>query len=494
MDKVDYPHNETIKFIDELHEDNMAVVPIVDPAIKMDHRLQSYRLGILMDIFIKTADNRPYEGRVWPGRVHFVDFTHPNTSTYLQIMLERYKRVINFDGLWLDMNEPSNFDSGPVVMPDRGYFSLNHPKYDINNGDRRLALYDMTVPMDCKTWNGVKMLQLHNVYGLTEAILVRRLLDKMVPEMKRPFLLTRSVFPGSSQFTSSWLGDNHSTFSQLRESIWGVLKMSLFSGMAMTGPDLCGFNGDTDQELCTRWMALGAFFPFSRNHNSLSSLVDQEPYRFKSTLEATRKYYTVKYSLLPYWITLLELNRRRFEMVLRPFSMGNSTQFYVGRDLMVCPITERGQDRVECEFDHQFSWYPLLGGKVIDKGTEFKWIDAPLDHLPVFVRGGSILLLHDPQLTVHDTLRTNYTMHVYFENGLAEGTLHADTPELDEALYITIKATRTKKALLLETRNAEYKSKTGLYITRIITFDDDKTEEFNAEIGVDEPIKKKLKY
>jgi alpha-glucosidase (family GH31 glycosyl hydrolase) len=52
---------------------------------------------------------------VWPGVVHFVDFLHPNGTTYWKGQLARLQKSINFSGIWLDMNEPSNFRGNEYI-------------------------------------------------------------------------------------------------------------------------------------------------------------------------------------------------------------------------------------------------------------------------------------------------------------------------------------------------------------------------------------------
>ena len=80
-----------------------------------------------------------------------------------------------------------------------------------------------------------------------------------------------------------------------------ILQALTFSvaGIPYFGVETCGFNGNTDMELCTRWMELSVFFPLYCNHNSRNA-ISQEAFRWATTIEGTRRAMYVRFQLLPY--------------------------------------------------------------------------------------------------------------------------------------------------------------------------------------------------
>ena len=336
------------------------------------------------------------------------------------------------------MNEPSNFIDGynytfNDLPMDYKSFSLNFPRYMINNGGNEVPIYRKTVPMDAETALG-NSYQTHNMYGLFESIVTYKAMLAL-DHQNRPFLLTRSTFPGSGNWTATWLGDNISTFPQMALSISGVLQYGLI-GLPISGPDICGFLGDVTEELCVRWMALGAFYPFARNHNSIDSKIDQEPFRWKSVAGVSRKYLKLRYSLLPFFYTLMHTAHEKGWPIWRPiFFYDNSTaealdicdQFFVGRELLISPVLTQSTVEMNLRLPAG-EWYEWESFNFIKSSKSIKILyKTPLDFIPIHLQAGSILIMQDPKLTMFETRQTNFTIMIALDSdGQATGEFYWD--------------------------------------------------------------------
>lgn len=303
----------------DLHIRGFHSAWMIDPGAKVDSTYFVYKSGTANDVWVKTAQGKEFHGDAWPGACAFPDFTQPKTVRW---WADLYKDFLDkgVDGVWNDVNEPqiSNTPTG-------------------------------TMPEDNKHLGGDKIpagphLKYHNVYGYLMVKASREGIMKARPQ-NRPFILTRSNFLGGQRFAATWTGDNASWKSHMTMSVPMILTLGL-SGQPFSGADVGGFLFNPDANLFGRWMALGAFYPFSRGH-ACAGTINKEPWAFGQKVEdVSRMALERRYVLLPYYYTLLHEASETGMPIMRPVFFADPKDtllraeeqaFLIGENLLVVP-------------------------------------------------------------------------------------------------------------------------------------------------------------
>uniref|UniRef100_A0A7N8WS69 alpha-glucosidase n=1 Tax=Mastacembelus armatus TaxID=205130 RepID=A0A7N8WS69_9TELE len=433
-DKVKF--SELPQFADYLHEKGQKYILILDPAIATSKRVgntayDSYDRGTEKNAWVTESDGKtPLIGEVWPGETVFPDYTSQNCIDWWVEEYELFYKEVKHDALWIDMNEVANFKKGS----NKGCAdnNLNYPPYTPRILDE--VMYSKTLCMDAKqAWGN--HYDVHSLYGYSMVLATEKALQRVFGE-NRTMMLTRSSFPGVGKYSGHWLGDNAANWNDIKWAIPGMLEFGLF-GIPYIGADICGFFDDSSEELCRRWMQVGAFYPFSRNHNA-QGYKPQDPAAYgpdSTLLKSSKHYLMIRYTLLPYLYTLFYKAHTTGETVVRPllheFYSDSATwavdrQFLWGKHLLITPVLDPGVDTVRAYVPDAL-WYDYeTMERMADRKTHINMY-LPADKLGLHIRGGAILPTQTPDVTTTYSRRHPMGLIVALDdNNQAAGELFWD--------------------------------------------------------------------
>ncbi|OWZ15464.1 Lysosomal alpha-glucosidase [Phytophthora megakarya] len=499
LDQSKFLHRETRGFIDDLHFHNQYYVCVQVPAITLHNDERSNHndqggekgwdpitRGEELDVFVKGVNGERYAQKVFrSGWAVFVDFFHPEASQYWHEQLAKFhKYVMPFDGLWLDMNEPTStcdcslaaeddicdhictahhqtglFKDEDItqleevaVLSDVGFVRTRDINFPFDPYRQPYApgqnepgsgghgnLNSATLPMAALHHASLHY-NLHSLYGHAQARATFDALNSII--RKRSVLLSRSTFSGSGRYVGHWVGDDtKASWEQLRLSISGTLQMNLL-GIPLTGPNVCGSNGQSSTELCVRWHQAASFLPLLRNH-AKSGEGKQTPVDFDAdALNILRSTLLRRYRYLPYMYTLFFEAHNSGGPVVRPLSFefpGDKNvrdiehQYLLGPALMISPVVHQGAISAEVYFP-EGHWYDAHSGKlVLDPGainSRRVSLLTPLPKLQVHLRGGYIVPTQQSVTTTTLSRRGSFTLLAaldsFEDNPSAFGEIYVD--------------------------------------------------------------------
>jgi alpha-glucosidase len=290
----------------------------------------------------------------------YPDLTLPVAQTWWTNNYQFLLQTVGIDMIWQDMTDPAlaevfNPENFKTLPPDVVQFDYGRNQQHV---------------------------RIHNAYAQTMLRGTSAALEQLRPH-QRGFIIARGGYAGLQRYAAVWSGDSTSTWEHLQMNIPLVLNLGL-SGVPIAGSDIGGFapgGGEMEtpapgkipianHELLVRWMTLGAFLPWYRNHYDSYQKAFQEPFNYNdAAFTATpnpdvpricRKYIEIRYQLLQYFYDCMWISHTTGLPIARPIfldhpadlhaydRMAVTTEFCIGESILVAPNA-----------DDEFGWLVL---------------------------------------------------------------------------------------------------------------------------------------
>ena len=378
-----------------------------DPAglVKEVHDLNAKLMVSVWSRFDPASD----VGKIFQNKNYFipgttwVDFFNPAAASLYWQNFSTRMLSLGIDAWWLDATEPENDD-------------LHNRTIYLGSGDEYRLAYPLFVTKT--VYEGSRKDEPH----------------------KRVMILSRSAFLGEQRnAVATWSGDIGNSWEMLRRQVTAGLDYSV-SGLPYWTTDTGGFfrprgTQYTDpayRERFIRWLEFSTFCPLMRVHGFMTNT---EPWNYgPEMVEEERKLIDLRYQLLPYIYSQAADVTFSGGTMMRPLVMDFANdpraldqkyEYMFGPAFLVAPVLDGGVTRANVYAPQsKGGWFDWWSGKAVAPGTDAT-VDAPLGHIPLLVRAGSIVPLGPVQQYVGEKKDAPIELRIY-PGANGRFTLYAD--------------------------------------------------------------------
>lgn len=238
----------------------------------------------------------------------------------------------------------------------------------------------------------------------------------------------RAAWAGCQRYPLHWGGDSASTWDGMAGSLKGGLHFGL-SGFAFWSHDVPGFhslpnfmNSPVADDIYVRWTQFGVFSSHIRYHGTSK----REPWSYPAIAPIVKKWWQLRYALIPYIVAQSEKAARTGYPLLRALIFHHpddrlcwhlDDEYYFGDDFLVAPVmnSENRRDVYLPEGE----WVNFFTGERMDGGRWLKSVEVPLEEMPVYVRKGAEIPVYTEEVDCTDEMDLSKSTLLRIDEGFS---------------------------------------------------------------------------
>tara|TARA_R110002124_G_scaffold276347_2_gene447103 strand:- start:1111 stop:3408 length:2298 start_codon:yes stop_codon:yes gene_type:complete len=273
---------------------------------------------------------------------------------------------------------------------------------------------------------------LNNLY----ALLYQKAAFEVTQEVRGEGVVwARAGWAGCQRYPIHWGGDAAASWDGMAGSLKGGLHLGL-SGFGFWSHDVPGFHGVPNfmnsiipDDLYVRWTQFGVFTSHIRYHGTSK----REPYYYPKIASTIRKWWKLRYALLPYIIKQGEKTTSTGFPVLRALLMHHQDdkmcwhlddQYYFGDDFLIAPMMNSENKRDV--YLPEGNWINFFTGEYFKGQQWLKSFEAPMQDMPVWIKQNTILPIYPEAVNCTDEMDMNKVAQIKIDKSFKGIWNHID--------------------------------------------------------------------